>query len=476
MAGLWWAPPLLLITMQLMVSEASPKFAAAIGTQNVVAGRSVSLTCVVQDLGPYQVAWVHLERQMILSIHDKVITSISRFRLVPEDPQTWVLHISDVQSSDGGYYMCQVNTVPLMSQVGFLNVLEPPHIVDENSTKSTVSVRTRENVTLTCAARGVPTPTIKWVREDGGHIRVRPPHGERGRQRHAVTRRQHGSGKGDPHWPTVIEGNTLNLTHVTRSDMGPYLCIARNGVPPTVSKRIHLFVQFKPMIWVSNQLMGGAVGGSVTLRCRSEAHPRPIFYWMKNNTEQHGLIIKSRKYHIRTISMKYSTEMVLQIRHLNASDFGKYLCVCKNPIGEVTGVITLYEMVEPTTAGTTTTGYPRWPAATELVTFRNGGGEHGGDTGDIYIPAEEGDPEKKRSRVGGRHDRERSEQRRPDHSTARPSCGHGVLPIALPFQPSVTVQDACVGGLLQTTVDMRELSHWSIPLPPEVTKSPISGT
>ena len=69
-----------------------------------------------------QVAWIHLARQMILTIHDKVITSTPRIRLVQDDPHTWVLHISQVQPTDGGLYMCQVNTVPLMSQVGTLKV------------------------------------------------------------------------------------------------------------------------------------------------------------------------------------------------------------------------------------------------------------------------------------------------------------------------------------------------------------------
>lgn len=34
----------------------------------------------------------------------------------------------------------------------------------------------------------------------------------------------------------------LKLTRVTRAHMGPYLCIASNGVPPAVSKRIVLNV------------------------------------------------------------------------------------------------------------------------------------------------------------------------------------------------------------------------------------------
>lgn len=38
-------------------------------------------------------------------------------------------------------------------------------------------------------------------------------------------------------------GEALNLTRITRAEMGVYLCIASNGVPPTVSKRITVDVE-----------------------------------------------------------------------------------------------------------------------------------------------------------------------------------------------------------------------------------------
>ncbi|KAJ8866444.1 hypothetical protein PR048_032287 [Dryococelus australis] len=41
---------------------------------------------------------------------------------------------------------------------------------------------------------------------------------------------------------TSIEGAVFNITRVNRLHMGAYLCIASNGVPPTVSKRIMLIV------------------------------------------------------------------------------------------------------------------------------------------------------------------------------------------------------------------------------------------
>lgn len=43
----------------------------------------------------------------------------------------------------------------------------------------------------------------------------------------------------------AVEGEMLWLTKITRSEMGIYLCIASNQVPPSVSKRIKLQVHCK---------------------------------------------------------------------------------------------------------------------------------------------------------------------------------------------------------------------------------------
>ncbi|KAF4532674.1 hypothetical protein B566_EDAN002909 [Ephemera danica] len=67
--------------------------------------------------------------------------------------------------------------------------------------------------------------------------------------------------------------------------MGAYLCIASNGVPPTVSKRIMLIVHFPPMIWIQNQLVGAYEGQEMTLECHSEAYPKSINYWTKETGE-----------------------------------------------------------------------------------------------------------------------------------------------------------------------------------------------
>lgn len=43
----------------------------------------------------------------------------------------------------------------------------------------------------------------------------------------------------------TYEGESLHLPKVTRNEMGMYLCIASNGVPPAVSQRVQLTVNCK---------------------------------------------------------------------------------------------------------------------------------------------------------------------------------------------------------------------------------------
>lgn len=39
-----------------------------------------------------------------------------------------------------------------------------------------------------------------------------------------------------------------------------------------------------PMVWIQNQLVGSAIGQKITLECNTEAFPKSINYWMKNET------------------------------------------------------------------------------------------------------------------------------------------------------------------------------------------------
>lgn len=62
-------------------------------------------------------------------------------------------------------------------QVTYLDVTEPPDIIDER-TPGELRVRENEALKLTCEARGNPAPRITWKREDGHdlHLTSRDEH------------------------------------------------------------------------------------------------------------------------------------------------------------------------------------------------------------------------------------------------------------------------------------------------------------
>lgn len=83
-------------------------------------------------------------------------------------------------------------------------------------------------MSLECNADGYPIPVIKWRREDGRKIKIMNKTGRMKKVDRYI-------------------GSKLTIHDVQTEDMGSYLCMADNGVPPIVSKRIFLYVQCKSL-------------------------------------------------------------------------------------------------------------------------------------------------------------------------------------------------------------------------------------
>ncbi|XP_045481979.1 protein amalgam-like isoform X1 [Harmonia axyridis] len=309
-----------------------PDFLYPLENVTIAQGRDATFTCVVNNLGGHtvsgdsgmaRVAWIKADTKAILAIHEHVITNNARLSVTHNDFNTWTLNIRGVKREDRGQYMCQVNTDPMKMQTAFLEVVIPPDIIYEE-TSGDLMVPEGGSAKLVCKARGYPKPRIVWRREDGGAI---------------VTR---GTPNGKVEKMVAVEGEMLTLSKVTRSEMGAYLCIAANGVPPTVSKRMMLHVHFHPLIQVPNQLVGAPINTDVTLQCQVEASPKAINYWTRDTGE---MIITNDKYHMTENSNAYySVQMKLVIRRFHKSDLGGYKCISKNSIGDAEGNIRLYEM------------------------------------------------------------------------------------------------------------------------------------
>ena len=66
---------------------------------------------------------MQVDTQTILTIHKQVITRNPRISLLHDDHRSWHLQLKNVQESDRGWYMCQVNTDPMRSRQGFVDVV-----------------------------------------------------------------------------------------------------------------------------------------------------------------------------------------------------------------------------------------------------------------------------------------------------------------------------------------------------------------
>ncbi|XP_063827490.1 lachesin-like [Ostrinia nubilalis] len=324
----WWLATFfsVFVTGEMPIqAETEPEFLQALENHTVTQGRDVHFTCVVNHLSNYRVAWIKSDSKAILAIHTNMVALNPRLSVTYNNHNTWKLHVSNVQANDSGTYMCQVNTDPMKSQMGYLSVVIPPDIVDTVAEGSTA--QEGGSVRLTCIATGEPPPTVLWRREHNKPIVFRH---EGGRERKVV----------DSH-----KGETLELQHVQRTDMGAYYCIASNGIPPTVSRRYHVEVHFIPQVKVTNQLVGAPLGSDVELQCYIEASPKAMNSWYREDALVSDKILENPKLRINEVILnEYSRWMNLTIKSLAQGDYGTYVCASVNALGKMESQVSLHRL------------------------------------------------------------------------------------------------------------------------------------
>lgn len=76
------------------------------------------------------------------------------------------------------------------------------------------------------------------------------------------------------------------LTH-SQQDNLVHVCVSEkkcfNSTGDVSIQKSNCVFSVPPMISIPNQLVGCSVGQKVTLECNSEAYPKSINYWMKND-------------------------------------------------------------------------------------------------------------------------------------------------------------------------------------------------
>lgn len=70
----------------------------------------------------FKVGWLKAEDQTILSLHERVVTENRRIDIDVDNNTYWRLKIRQLQRSDKGCYMCQINTQVMKKQIGCVDV------------------------------------------------------------------------------------------------------------------------------------------------------------------------------------------------------------------------------------------------------------------------------------------------------------------------------------------------------------------
>ncbi|XP_069890339.1 hemicentin-1 [Dipodomys merriami] len=208
-----------------------------------------------------------------------------------------VLDIEKAQISDAGIYKCvAINSAGATELFYNLQVHVPPSI---SGSSSMVSVVINNVVRLECEARGIPAPSLTWLK-DGSPVSSFTD----GIQ-------------------VLSGGRILALTSAQVSDTGRYTCVAVNAAGEK-QRDIDLRVYVPPNIMGEEQNISVLISQAVELLCQSDAIPLPTLTWLKDGRpllKKPGLSISENG-------------SVLKIEDAHVQDTGRYTCEATNVAGK----------------------------------------------------------------------------------------------------------------------------------------------
>uniref|UniRef100_A0A3B4Z1V9 Hemicentin-1 n=1 Tax=Stegastes partitus TaxID=144197 RepID=A0A3B4Z1V9_9TELE len=212
------------------------------------------------------------------------------------------LQISSAERADSASYTCTASSAAgTTSKEYSLQVYVRPSISRSDGDTDDVTVTKGGDVTLQCAAEGVPRPAVTWLK-DG-----RPITG------------QHGA-------KVLNEGRLLQIKDAKVSDTGRYTCIAINVAGQADSKH-DVSVHVPPRIIGQVQFpenVSVVVKNPIALSCEASGIPLPAISWLKD-----GRPIKATT-SVRILSGGRS----LRLMHAAVEDSGRYTCIVSNSAGE----------------------------------------------------------------------------------------------------------------------------------------------
>uniref|UniRef100_A0A8C1I841 Cell adhesion molecule-related/down-regulated by oncogenes n=1 Tax=Cyprinus carpio TaxID=7962 RepID=A0A8C1I841_CYPCA len=258
---------------------------------SVVVKNPVVLSCEASGMPLPSITWLKDGQPISASSSVRVISGGRGLRL---------MHAA---IEDAGRYTCIVSNSAGEERKNFdLNVLVPPSILKEGIVED-VKVKERQNIILACEVIGNPVPEITWLK-DGQPL------------------------PSDSRLQVMSNGRFLQISGSQVADTGRYSCLASNSAGDR-SRHFNLNVLVSPTIAGSGP-EGSAEEVTVTLNsptslvCEAQSYPPAIITCLLMY-----IILKSDGH--LTIT---ATGRIVQIKHTQVSDTGRYTCVATNIAGE----------------------------------------------------------------------------------------------------------------------------------------------
>uniref|UniRef100_A0A8C3XUU2 Hemicentin-2 n=3 Tax=Chelydra serpentina TaxID=8475 RepID=A0A8C3XUU2_CHESE len=233
------------------------------------------------------------------------------------------INILDVRVSDSGRYRCVAassageDTIELV-----VEVLEPPYLDDRADVL--LERVLHENVTLLCPAKGMPKPSVLWLKNSA---------------------ELPGSSPGS----LVLDEGSLVISSVLPSDSGDYTCLATNEAG-SVQRRTKLMVYTPP------ELRGDGPRGNVsipagqplTLDCDVSGIPAPTVTWSKDGQS----VIRCSDLGGSSGSLRFlSGAQSIRFHKVWKEDAGSYTCKAVNRVGEAQRHFHVLVLVSPVVYG-----------------------------------------------------------------------------------------------------------------------------
>ncbi|XP_060630493.2 hemicentin-1 isoform X1 [Anolis sagrei] len=231
-----------------------------------------------------------------------------------------VLKIKGAQTQDTGRYTCEATNVAGKREKNYnVNVWVPPSIYNSDMLTQ-LNVIEGNLISMICESSGIPPPALSW-RKNGSLLPADPT----GRVR------------------VLSGGRQLQISIAEKSDTASYVCMASN-VAGSANKEYNLVVYVRPAILDSGSQQSDVTvirGSNLSLECKAEGIPSPTVSWMKDGRP----LVSERRTEI--LNDGHS----LQLKNIQISDTGRYVCVAVNVAGLANRKYDLSVHVPPSIVG-----------------------------------------------------------------------------------------------------------------------------